>query len=185
MVKPATFSSFDNVSCALNREEVKYFVGSEVEKTRFYGAKTLFVVLKKSDSKLDLQEIKDIAEREHVKHIFVGANQSLEHFDANFKHNITAIESLIASGYYITVDGKDHEVTPILERFSSKDKRICGIISIDVPEPMGKNTYIKIDDPTGIEGKSNPGVWVFPCGEQMKDGNLTEWNKYEGDKNVE
>ena len=55
------------------KEDVQYFVGTEVEHTPQYGKKTLFVVgIKTSD------EIKDMAKKNGCKHIYLAANMSFD-----------------------------------------------------------------------------------------------------------
>ena len=54
--------------------DVIYFTGSEIEKTSAYGQKTLFVV-----GLQPIDEVVDVAIRQEVKHIYIGANQSFDY----------------------------------------------------------------------------------------------------------
>ncbi len=59
-------------------EDVSYFIGNEVEKTPFYGRKTLFVVGLRNPRKI-IKKANDFT----CRHIYLGANMSFKNVDWN------------------------------------------------------------------------------------------------------
>ena len=59
-------------------DEVAYFVGNEVEKTPFYGRRTLFVVGLRNPRKI-AKQAKDFT----CRHIYLGANMSFKNTNWN------------------------------------------------------------------------------------------------------
>ena len=59
-------------------EDVSYFIGNEVEKTTFYGRKTLFVV-----GFRNARKILKKANEHTCRHIYLGANMSFKNVEWN------------------------------------------------------------------------------------------------------
>ena len=168
-------------------ENVKYFVGVEVEKTPAYGMRTLFVT-----GVQPVDEIKYWYKEEQCEHIFFGANHS-------FKPNETGLKSLhdswqewedmieyfLDEGILCTLD------IPLDACKEFHDGALCEydnfIPQIRVPLPYTKlwnyNTMIKIDD---VDFKAtNPGVWCHSLHDLMDREKFTDWTKYGLDKVIE
>jgi hypothetical protein len=92
--------------------DVDYFVGNEVEKTPFYGRKTLFVVGFKNPRKI----VKKATDH-HCRHIYLGANMSFKNVEWN--DNRTAklrdiITHLLDNQFQVTLDiSKTFDLTTI------------------------------------------------------------------------
>lgn len=166
-------------------EKVEYFTGTEVEKTKFYGQETLFI----AKFPLSIDEIEEKLDSHsgiNITHLFIGANYSLSLFDQT---DYFVIEYYLASGYNITFDGTDEEVTKILKTISAYktyEKQICGIIQvriqnvIDLPKD---SVYIKIcEDIPSMQEVTNKGVWLQPLSKIIVDKKLTMWQEYKQDK---
>ena len=93
-------------------DDVSYFIGNEVEKTPFYGRKTLFVVGFKNPRKI-IKKANDSS----CRHIYLGANMS-------FKNTVWAedktsklreiIGSLLDERFQVTLDvSKTFDLTTI------------------------------------------------------------------------
>ena len=86
------------------KDDVVYFTGYEVEKTPAFDMDTLFVV-----GCRPLKEVIEHANKHHVDHIYLGANQSfqvkLPHGDdATNKAWDTLVYGLLKLGYTVTLD---------------------------------------------------------------------------------
>lgn len=170
-------------------ENVKYFVGIEVEKTPAYGMRTLFVT-----GVQPVDEIEFWYEKEQCEHIFFGANHSFD------PENVLNDEPLYDSYkkwedmiYYFL----DKDILCTLDiplsaaQGTFHDGGFCErdnfIPQIRIPLPYTKlwnyNTMVKIDD---VDFKAtNPGVWCHSLHDLMDRNKFTDWSKYGLDKVIE
>ena len=152
-------------------DDVVLFTGNEIEKTHFYGKKTLFVVGLHSNEYL----IQLLNENE-CNHIYLGANHFFKKYVPDSIFN--QIESLLELGYFITLDipfslwDKHHQKLS----YHCNHDNFCLNLSVKLPRiELIKNVCIKIDD----EGfnLTNTGVWVFKKDDEYK----TNWTEYQKD----
>jgi hypothetical protein len=159
-------------------EDVKFFTGTEVERTPAFGKKTLFVV--------GIQPIDSIIAHIHgEEHIFFGANHS---FNPQTSEEWRAWESMITyfleRGCLCTLD------IPISAVEQFNDGSLCDyrnfIPQIRVSVPYTKlwnyNTMLKIDDKDF--DATNPGVWCHSLHSLMSRETFTGWDDYEGDSKL-
>lgn len=160
-------------------EEVKFFTGTEVEKTPAFGMETLFVV--------GVQPTSEITPRlkKPGQHIFFGANHS---FHPENRLEWQRWESMIAHyldmGYLCSLD------IPITHVEEFNDGGLCEynnfIPQIRVSLPYTKlwnyNTMLKIDDKDF--NATNPGVWTHSLHSLMNRETFTSWDEYSKDKPV-
>ena len=159
------------------RQDVVYFIGTEVERTAMYGEKTLFVV--------GIQPWEDIQKRadEHdIKHLYFGTSQSFNPKNWNdFELWVNMIEPLLKLGYWCTLDfGVEHAPNVLECGFDEYDNYIS-MISVKLPyiKQFNYNATLKLDDTTW--GHSNPGVWCHSLHELQKRRVYTDWREYVGD----
>jgi hypothetical protein len=156
-------------------EDVKFFKGTEVERTPAFGKKTLFVV--------GIQPIDSIIAHMHgQEHIFFGANHS---FNPKTPEEWRKWESMITyfleRGRLCTLD------IPILAVEEFHEGGLCDyrnfIPQIRVSVPYTKlwnyNTMLKIDDKDF--DATNPGVWCHSLHSLMSRETFTSWDDYKGD----
>ena len=146
---------------ALNTEErqqVTYFVGTEVEHTVCYGMKTLFVV-----GTPPLDEIFENAKQVQAQQIYFGASQSFNPQDLShnsYKEWDRVILGCLKADYWVTLDYdvKHHE--GVIESGYCEYQKFVPMISVKLPyiNQLNYNATLKLDDITW--GKTNPGVWT-------------------------
>jgi hypothetical protein len=163
-------------------DDVKFFIGREIEKTPAFGMKTLFVV--------GLQPIEQIivnAYDNDCDHIYFGANQSFPYLNANDAAGWQPWESMIrdclARGdYWCTLDLDINQAEGLLESGLTEYRRFIPQISVKLPclQQLGYNATIKIDD-KGFE-ETNPGVWCLPLTELTRREYFTNWDEYTKDE---
>jgi hypothetical protein len=158
-------------------EDVKFFVGTEIEHTPAYGLETLFVT--------GIHPIWEIEEKlaYGIKHIFFGANHS---FNPVVFEEWRAWEDMIShflkKGYLCSLDIP----ISVVEEFNDGclNEYINFIPQIRVPVPCIKlwnyNTMLKIDD-KGFNS-TNPGVWTHSLHTLMDRSVFTTWSQYKNDK---
>lgn len=164
-------------------EDVKFFVGIEVEKTPAFGLKTLFVV--------GPQDHADIINHYYInkcEHIYLGANKS---FDPNndewirFMHTLFGEQStmsiLLSNNYLITLDFNVKHIEWILEECLCGYDNFIPQISVEIPyiRQLNYNAVLKIDD-TDFK-KSNPGVWCHNLHMLQTPETFTPWTQYKKD----
>lgn len=169
----------------IDRVSQDFFIGTEVENSPAKDMLTLFVVgLQPTTS------ILEIAVRNNIRHIYLGANMSL-HGVANDDHNTwrewdRMMEALLEDSYidYITVDLEASQVEGFLESRMSEESRVIPMISVKLPytKLLNYNTTIKIDD-KGFN-QTNPGVWCHSLHDLMDRKTFTPWSAYQGDNPV-
>ncbi len=165
------------------RDDIKFFIGTEVEHTPAYGMKTLFVV--------GLQPIEEIQKllddpftniKEPVRHIFFGANQSYDPVkDSNWSDWDAMIQHFLEKDYLCTLD------IPLSAVEGFNDGGLCEYtnfipqISVKIPyvRLWNYNTMIKIDDRDF--NSTNPGVWCHSLHTLMDRNKFTDWVQYKKD----
>ena len=168
------------------QENVKYFVGIEVEKTPAYGMRTLFVT-----GVQPVDEIEFWYEKEQCEHIFFGANHSFNPraSDESEYDYYKKWEEMIY--YFLDKDVLCTLDIPLDACDTFHDGGFCErdnfIPQIRVPLPYTKlwnyNTMVKIDD---VDFKAtNPGVWCHSLHDLMAREKFTDWSKYGLDKVIE
>lgn len=171
------------------KKDVKFFVGTEIERTPAYGMKTLFVV--------DIQSpiaIVDYANKHECKHIFVGANQCFNPAATMAKYNLdlydtmqkwdSMIKPLLKLDYLVTLDFDVTHCNTVLESGWCEYDNFIPQISVKIPyiKQFNYNTMLKIDD-TDFKA-SNPGVWCHSLHELMTRDTFTSWQEYGKDQPI-
>ena len=163
----------------LDYDNIELFTGKEVEHTPAYGMQTLFVNGKPSVDKI----------LEHaVEHVYMGAN----HLDIDYKNaeeleyfNST-ISSLLAKGFYVTLDYDAHQhnvMLHALDKIIWRSKRFIPMLSVHIPKVEDhSNLTIKIAD-QNFKG-SNGGVWCMNMND-VPPLKFTPWSDYTDDEAVE
>lgn len=169
----------------IDRISQDFFIGTEVENSPAKDMLTLFVVGIQPTA-----NILEIAVRNNIRHIYLGANMSL-HGVANDDHNTwrewdRMMEALLEDSYidYITVDLEASQLEGFLESRMSEENRVIPMISVKLPYTrlLNYNTTIKIDD-KGFN-QTNPGVWCHSLHDLMDRKTFTPWSAYQGDNPV-
>ena len=160
-------------------EDVKMFVGIEVEHTQMHGETTLFVVgTDWHPNHLELRAIEN-----ECKHIYLGANMS---FDVNKLDEFDNLATyLLDKGYWVTLDFDVSYVQKVLEYSMVERDRFIPMISVKIPyaDQLGYNACVKIDDKDFRA--SNNGVWTHRLRGLMDSEKFTPWSKYTQDKVIE
>ena len=154
-------------------DDVNYFTGYEVEKTSAYDMDTLFVV-----GCRPLQEVLDKAYKNHVEHIYLGANQSFvpkEDWE-------DLVMGLLDKKFMVTLDFDVKYMDWIQEQGFNDRNNFIPMISVKLPyiKNLNYNACIKLDD--NDFDHSNPGVWIHNVHSLMTRDTFTDWSKY-GDDN--
>lgn len=156
---------------------VEYFVGYEIENTKFKGLKTLFVA-----KKPNFAEICEKSMVPNVPHVYIGGNHFFQKH-VLFQEDLECAANLIEIGYRVTLDIPIYAYDEYLRlkkrvHFSFEED-FCLTLSVPVPH-IDKHPYIhiKIDD-TGFR-ETNPGVWVFSIDSLPKE-TFNDWSLYKND----
>lgn len=160
-----------------------FFTGVEVENTPQRGAHTLFVVGLQPAGVID-----ELAQKNVCRHIYLGANQSLDalpHADAiDWQRWDNLCCSLLDMGYWVTLDFDLRHWTGVCEMRAIGHAQFIPQVSVKMPN-VGKanyNTCVKIDD-TGFKA-TNPGVWVHQLHNLMARDTFTSWDSYGKDERI-
>jgi hypothetical protein len=174
----------------MNREghdQVRFFVGTEVEHTPAFGMRTLFVVGVQPTS-----EIHAAAMANECDHIYFGANQSFPNLDVNDAHQwrqweqmiVTMLKSGLGSthNYMCTLDIDVACVEGLVEGPLTEYHNFIPMISVKLPylQQLGYNATIKLDDKDFKA--TNPGVWCHSLHNLKNRSVFTDWSKYTQDK---
>jgi hypothetical protein len=157
------------------KDDVQFFVGTEVEHTHAYGKMTLFVT--------GVQSREDIAANlQSCEHIFFGANHSYNPQN-NLEHQRweSMIQHFLDQDYLCSLD------IPMSQVEEFHDCGLCEynnfIPQIRIPIPYIKlwnyNTMLKIDDKDFKA--TNPGVWSHSLHALMDRSKFTDWAQYKND----
>jgi hypothetical protein len=163
---------------------VTYFIGTEIEHTPAYGKRTLFVV-----GMQDVDEVLEMAERNEVEAIYLGANQSFEiSGDFGTEEEQEGWDSLVKTlckDYFVTLDFDVELLDWIQESGYSEYNNFIPMISVKIPhiETLGYNACIKLDD-TDFNA-TNKGVWTHTVHDLMDRNKFTSWNQYKQDEIIE
>ncbi len=162
------------------RQQVDYFIGTEVENTAMKNQQTLFVVGIKP-----VDEIIALAEKHNVKHLYFGTSQSF-HPNSPYDWNEwdDMIKPLLLKEYWVTLDFGVEYARDIHEQSWCEYNTFIPMISVKIPniKLYNYNATVKIDDNTW--GDTNPGVWCHPLNELLKRRVYTDWKDYVGDHPV-
>ena len=159
------------------RQDVVYFVGTEVERTAMYGEKTLFVVGVQPP-----HEIQKRADEHSIKHLYFGTSQSFTPNTAeDYEVWENMIKAMLVAGYWCTLDFGVEYAEGVLESGFDEYDNYISMISVKLPyiKQFNYNATLKIDDTTW--GHSNPGVWCHSVHELMNRNVYTDWRDYVGD----
>ena len=170
------------------RQQVDYFVGTEVENTAMRGELTLFVVGIKTLAEIN-EEIRvhafNTANNVRIRHIYLGTSQC---FQPKTRDDWLAwdkfITELLDAGLWVTLDFGVEHAPHVLEYHWNENFNFIPMISVKLPfiQQFNYNATLKIDDRTW--GYSNPGVWCHPLNELMTRDVYTDWKDYKGDTPV-
>ena len=163
------------------RQDVVYFIGTEVERTAMYGEKTLFVVGVQPP-----HEIQKRADENNIRHIYFGTSQSFTPKDADdFEKWESMIKAMLTAGYWCTLDFGVEYAEGVLESGFDEHDNYISMISVKLPyiKQFNYNATLKIDDTTW--GHSNSGVWCHSVHNLMDRSVYTDWRDYVGDTVIE
>jgi len=172
-------------------DNVKFFIGTEVEHTPAYGKKTLFVVGLQPVA--DIQDwLDDFASYEdqskHIEHIYFGANMSFPNLKVNdggeWAKWETMIYHFLDRGYQCTLDITTDSVEGLLETGFCEYHKFIPMISVKLPyvQQLGYNATIKLDDKDFAA--TNPGVWCHSLHSLRTRNTFTDWSKYTKDETL-
>jgi hypothetical protein len=159
-------------------DEVKTFVGMEIEHTTAYGKKTLFL----ATNEMTTEEIEIMAVQNNCEAIYYGANRKYMH---NHGLQLSQIMKLLQKGFYVTVDYPFSLHEQVKEKFKSvwKNEKFIPFCSIIFPNSEDDDQLcIKIDDVDF--NKTNPGVWSMSMNHLKQTAGFTSWNEYKKDEPV-
>jgi hypothetical protein len=163
------------------RQDVVYFIGTEVEHTAMYNQKTLFVV-----GIEPWEEIKQRADAHNIKHLYFGTSQSFnpEHPGAYLAWE-DMIKPLLKEGYWCTLDFDVKYAEGVLESGYDEYNTFISMISVKLPyiRHFNYNATLKLDDTTW--GHSNQGVWCHSLHQLQQRKVYTDWDDYVGDTVIE
>ena len=161
-------------------EDVKFFIGTEVEKSPAYGQRTLFVV-----GYQPKEEILARALNNNCPHIYLGANQS---FNPPTTDDWMAwddlITDLVKDGIWVTLDFDVSLLEQVLEGGMTEYDTFIPMISVKMPYmgQLGYNAVLKLDDKDFKA--TNPGVWVHRVHDLKNTDRFTDWREYTKDKPI-
>jgi len=164
----------------LDRDEVRFFYGREVEKTPAYSMNTLFVV--------GVQPILDITNAHgklKAEHIFFGANHSFDpQTPEEWDQWEQMIEHFLKEGHLCSLDIPFNAIEQFNEGGLCEFNNFIPQLRIPIPyvKLWNYNTMLKIDDASF--NVSNPGVWCHRLHDLMESSKFTNWQEYSQDKIV-
>jgi hypothetical protein len=159
------------------RQQVIYFVGTEVENTAMKNEKTLFVV-----GVRPVEEIIKHATDNKLRHLYFGTSQSFQpKSQEDWRKWDAMITPLLKQGYWVTLDFGVEFANDIHEESWNEFFTFIPMISVKLPyiKLYNYNATLKIDDTTW--GHSNPGVWCHPLDTLKSREVYTDWKDYIGD----
>ena len=168
----------------LGHEDVKWFIGTEVEHTPAFGKKTLFIV-----GIQDIVGIKQAYEKNECEHIFFGANHT---YDPANEDEVGEwafmMKPFLEDGILCTLDIPASQFEGLIHSFedpyNAYDNFIPQLrVSIPFVQHWNYNTMIKIDD-IDFEA-TNPGVWTHSLHDLQDRSKFTPWSDYSKDEVIE
>lgn len=162
-------------------ENIKFFIGIEIENTPARGLKTLFVV--------GVQPTTDIVKlyKEHnCEHVYIGANQSFT-LIFNSTNNVAwknwedMITELLDQDILVTLDFDLVYANTVQSSNLCKYNNFIPQISVKIPyiSKFNYNTTLKIDD---IDfNATNQGVWCHRLHNLQNTEKFTSWYEYRKD----
>ena len=161
------------------KDNVKFFVGTEIEHTPAYGKSTLFVVGLHNPDK-----IAKLAEKMGINHIYLGANHSFN--GTNLMYWEAVIKELLKRDFWVTLDFDYKHYEDILDSLVQWNEHDRFITQLSVKLPytslLNYNTCVKIDDKDFRA--TNPGVWVHQLHDLQDRKKFTDWSQYGKDKPI-
>lgn len=157
-------------------EEVKIFIGEELESSVAKGLPTLFVVGAQPRELI----VYNLKKYDHVSHVYLAANKSFS--VNNLDYYIGLIRELTAKKVYVTVDYPASEYVTCFHAFKEFHNNSFFVPMINVEMPnfhKMPNVAVRIDD---IDfNKTNPGVWVLRHETIAGPDFFTPWSDYDSD----
>lgn len=161
------------------KDDVNFFVGTEIEHTPAYGKRTLFVVGLHNPDK-----IAKLAEVMNIDHIYLGANHSFN--NTNLMYWESVIVELLKRDFWVTLDFDYKYYIDIIDSLAlwNEYDRFITQISVKLPYAslLNYNTCVKIDDKDFRA--TNPGVWVHQLHDLQDRSKFTDWSQYGKDKPI-
>ena len=160
-------------------ENVRFFVGHEIEHTPAYGQLTLFVTGVQPIA--EIQKMLQNIEKD-VTHIFFGANHSFNPANANqWKEWENMITYFLNDKYLCSLDIPLNAVEEFNDGPLNEYNNFIPQIRIPIPyiKLWNYNTMLKIDDKGFNE--TNPGVWTHSLHALQDRSTFTSWDQYSGD----
>ena len=170
-------------------ENNNFFVGTEVEHTPAFGAKTMFVVGVQPVTQIAwaIGEI-DAKSRDPITHVYFGANHSfprLKTDDADaWSQWEEMVQHFLTAGYWCTLDIDSTCVEGLCEGGLVENALFIPMISVKLPylQQLGYNAIIKLDDKDFAA--TNPGVWCHSLHDLKDRSRFTSWDKYTKDQTL-
>lgn len=164
-------------------ENIRYFVGTEVEHTPAYGMPTLFVV-----GVQPAQSILTFAMVNEVEHIYFGANQSFPKLNTDdysvwHEWEVMVLQVLQDErNYMCTLDIDVACVEGLAESMLIEHNNFIPMISVKLPymKLLGYNATVKLDDRDFAA--TNPGVWCHNLHDLQNRDRYTAWSRYTKDR---
>jgi hypothetical protein len=159
-------------------DNVRFFIGPEVEHTPAFSKRTLFVV-----GKQPVADIMQFAREQKTPHIFMGANHSFA-VDSDPYWDKTITE-LLDRGFWVSLDYEAHlhgEVLKMLNKGIWQSRIFVPMLSIRIPhiQTSSQNLTLKFDD---VDFKAtNAGVWCLNHHEVTDSNRFTDWQDYGSDE---
>lgn len=159
----------------------KMFVGNEVERTPYFGLRTLFVVGSPQDQ---VEFIIDLAKQNDCEHIFLGANHSYEPATIEEANEWSMAISKLSKKFKVSIDVGSNFLHYFRRSKAHLVKDVCLQVRLEISDMKEYNNLvmIKIDD-SGFR-HSNPGIWTLPLTKICVDENFTGWDAYTQDRIV-
>lgn len=164
-----------------NEMTADYFIGTEVEHTKMFGKRTLFVRGFKNYLDVIAQ-----AKQHGVEHIFFGADHSYQPLTQSQQLLWQMmIKHCLDAGYDCSLDIPQTHAYDFVACELQKNTRFHPQIYIKLQniEHYNANTHIKIDDRNFAA--TNKGVWTVALDKIVNNDTLTEWNEYLNDEVIE
>jgi len=163
------------------KDNIKFFIGAEIENTPALGLKTLFVV-----GVLPTADVIKLYEEHKCEHVYIGANQSFTLLSTS-ETEITwqtwerMIADILDQNILVTLDVDIVYASLIQSSKLCKYDNFILQLSVKIPniKNFNYNTTLKIDD---IDFKAtNPGVWCHRLHDLQDPKKFTSWYEYRKD----